>query len=50
MDCHSTAMDWIRDRFAGREMKRAGQTSWLELNGHGPNDPATPRRRRWFED
>jgi hypothetical protein len=50
MDSHSTAMDWIGDRLAGKEMERAGLTSWLELNGAGPNDPATPRRRRWFED
>jgi hypothetical protein len=49
LDTHSTAMDWIEDRLAGREMERAKQTSWLELNGGSPNDPTTPRKRRWFE-
>jgi dipeptidyl aminopeptidase/acylaminoacyl peptidase len=49
LDTHSTAMDWIGDRLAGREMERAKQTSWLELNGGSPNDPTTPRKRRWFE-
>jgi pimeloyl-ACP methyl ester carboxylesterase len=50
MDTHSTAMDWICDRFAGHELERSGQTTWLELNAGSPNDPATPRKRRWFED
>jgi hypothetical protein len=43
-------MDWICDRFAGHELERSGKTTWLELTGGSPNDPATPRKRRWFED
>lgn len=49
MDSHSTATDWIADRFAGRPLDRDGETSWLELTGSSAEDPSTPRKRAWQE-
>lgn len=48
-DTHTLGMDWLRDRFDDRPVEREGQVSWLEPNGAGPNSPATPRKRRWFD-
>lgn len=49
MDTHSTAADWIRDRVDGKPLPHENQVSWLELNGSGAYDPATPRKQRWFD-
>lgn len=49
-DCHSMGMDWLRDRFDGKALTRAGEVRYLEPNGLSPNDPTAPVKRRWYEE
>ena len=48
-DHHSTAMDWLADRLAGKPVPERGATKWLAPRGLSPNDPQVPRKREWFE-
>lgn len=48
-DHHAMALDWLRDRLAGRPIAEPGRTTWIPPKGTSPNDPAAPRKRRWFD-
>lgn len=48
-DINSMALDWLQDRFSGKAPARAGEVLYIEPGGGGPNDPATPAKRRWYE-
>ena len=46
---HDYAMDWLRDRFAGKPIERAGDVLYIDSSTLGPNDPNAKRKRRWFD-
>jgi Prolyl oligopeptidase family len=46
---HDYAMDWLRERFAGKPNERAGEVLYIDSNTLGPNDPNAKRKRRWFD-
>jgi pimeloyl-ACP methyl ester carboxylesterase len=46
---YSLMLDWLFDRLAGVPMQHAGQVLYLDNSSAGPNSPAVPRKRRWFE-
>lgn len=46
---YALMLDWLVDRLAGKPVRHAGETLYLEPGGKGPNDPDVPRRRRWFD-
>ncbi|HZP96380.1 MAG TPA: alpha/beta hydrolase [Candidatus Limnocylindria bacterium] len=46
---YALMLDWLVDRLAGKAPAHPGETLYLEAGGKGPNDPAVPRKRRWFE-
>ena len=48
-DHHSTTMDWLADRLAGKPVEQPGVTKWLAPRGLSPNDPNVPTKRHWFE-
>jgi pimeloyl-ACP methyl ester carboxylesterase len=49
LDSHSLGMDWLRDRMDDKPLRRPGAVLYLEQGGRGPNDPAAPERRHWYE-
>lgn len=46
---YALMLDWLTDRLAGKPLRHPGGTLYLEPGGRGPNDPAAPLKRRWFE-
>jgi dipeptidyl aminopeptidase/acylaminoacyl peptidase len=48
-DQHTTAIDWLGDRFQGKPLNAPGETIWLPPKGPSPNDPSAARRRHWFD-
>jgi dienelactone hydrolase len=48
-DHHSMSLDWLDDRLSGKPIAQPGVTTWIPRNGVGPNDPAVPKKRRWFD-
>jgi len=48
-DQHSTALDWLADRFAGKPLSSPDETIWLPSKGPSPSDPDAARRRHWYD-
>ena len=48
-DIHAFVCDWMRERFAGKPMRHAGKTVWVDPTGAGPNASSVTYKRRWFD-
>jgi cephalosporin-C deacetylase-like acetyl esterase len=46
---HAVLMDWLRDRFDGKELAHVGEVVYVE-GPAGPNAPGLPTKRFWYEE